>query len=701
MIWKTGRWRGVERIRTTFMLRLKIALLVLTSLAPAQTKPPTYGRAEYYRAPQLGVMIGFIKDPQHRNYTIDEWRKGLGKNFDARALVGRIKASGAAHIIWYDKWIDGLVFRKTKTTSYHTDRDFLAELMPECKRQHIRLLAYFNAFYDGNPEFAQWACVDRRGNRIVYPPPWPANALSMYSPYREKLLEQVRELFQNYGIDGLWLDGATYPPYANDPWTRQAFQKQTGKSIDDASVDELRRFASDSVTSWYREIADLVHKLNPAAVITTNNFIEPLVSGPRSGPRNIINIAERLDFFSAEMQHLLARQFRSAEYYGTFEKPFEALSMLSDIWFSPLGSGPPQTSKKPVGMSLELATVLSGGMNIYLSIALGYDGTVDEPTFELVDQSGRWLRSRQPWLEGAQGIYDTGVVLGTADSGDLDWPGGKGDYNMAMFPLEANLRLNGYLPRRFINCRNAVHWDQIPKSVRTLIVPDRVSFSPEDALKVERFVRDGGRVVAFGRGIGLSKSGESLKAAAIFGVRAGGQATIRNCTMTWGQERTKLATPVWYLRSAGSDVVLWAGAHDVGAVPVMTRNRVGAGTAYAVAFPESTILDQPKFLEFLWKEVIGESFYHVDDTSGRYTVRLRRQNQRHILHVLDNIESPSAIDGVGRYCAAYVKLSINADLLPFQKAFVEPGEQALPVTSTSHWKTVEVYLAPELTIRLE
>jgi hypothetical protein len=674
-------------------LSLFLGLLFATSAMPA---PATYGRAEYYRPPQIGYMVGFIKDPQHQNYSIDEWRKGLGRNFDARALVARAKAAGAAHIIWYDKWIDGLVFRKTKTTTYHTERDFLAELMPECKRQGIRLLTYFNTFYDGNPEFAQWACTDQRGRRIAYPSPWPANALSIFSPYREKVLEQVRELVRDYDVDGVWLDCPAYPLFANDQWTRAAFAKQFGKPIDDASVEERRRFAMDAVTNWNRDVAALIHQLKPSAVVTTNAHVDPVAVGPRTA----VNLAGPLDYFSTEMP-TMDRQYRWTENFGRFLKPFEALTMVSDTWFTPLGAAPPVTNKSPAHMELEMATTLSAGVNLYLSLTLAHDGTLDEPALQLLDLCGRWVRSRRPWLKGAEGVHDVGIVMGTADPNDLDWPGGLEEYNETILKLEDNLRANGYLPRRFLNCRNVAVWDDIPPEVRALIIPDRVSLTVEDAAKVRRFAQAGGRVIAFGRGAGLAKSGTSPKADAIFGVRPTGEIALHKYTIAWANERIRLDGPLSQLHPEGADTMLWAGTPNTGVTPALTRARAGAGMAYALALPESLLIDQPKLAEYVWKEALGDTLYRISDHSGRYTVRLRRQGQRHILHVLDNLTVPPARVGEDRYRAEYVKLSIHAGRLPFRTATVQPDDRILPVTSSGEWKTFEIHPAPEILIELQ
>ena len=39
--------------------------LALSGAGVAQRLPKDLGPAEYYRPPQLTLMIGFIKDPQH------------------------------------------------------------------------------------------------------------------------------------------------------------------------------------------------------------------------------------------------------------------------------------------------------------------------------------------------------------------------------------------------------------------------------------------------------------------------------------------------------------------------------------------------------------------------------------------------------------------------------------------------------------
>jgi hypothetical protein len=352
-------------------------------------------------------------------------------------------------------------------------------------------------------------------------------------------------------------------------------------------------------------------------------------------------------------------------------------------------------------MPLELAAVLSGGMNLYLHLTLGHDGSTDESAFAFLDWSGGWLKSRRPWLEGAESVHDVGIVLGTAEPGDLDWPGGSDDYAPTIVKLEESLRANNYLPRRFLNCRHAVEWGEFSAGVRALIVPDRVSLTPQDTARVERFVRGGGKLIAFGRGTSLAKSGSEAEAAPLFGVRAMGEARINRGVIEWSGRKTPLKTPLLHLRPGSAEVVLWAGSPATGVVPALTRNEAGTGAAYAFALPESTVLEEPEMLNFLWKQIIGEPVYQAGETSGRYIIRVRRQKGRHILHVLDNMEAPSARGNWDRYRPGYVELRINTSLLPFEKALLAPDNRPLPGSASGHWMTFKVYPNPEMMIALQ
>jgi hypothetical protein len=100
---------------------------------PAAESPTAADRPCWHSAPTLSVMTGFIYEPLSP-YPVEKWLENLGSRFDADRWIADFKEVGASHVVFYDKWIDGLVFHDTKTTNFKTRRDFLGELAAACQR---------------------------------------------------------------------------------------------------------------------------------------------------------------------------------------------------------------------------------------------------------------------------------------------------------------------------------------------------------------------------------------------------------------------------------------------------------------------------------------------------------------------------------------------------------------------------------------
>ena len=670
------------------MLHTKLSL-VLVLLAPWCLPALAQPAAASARL-RVSVMIGFIKDPQHPNYTVAQWAKGIGQRFDARALVARVKQAGASEIIWYDKWIDGLVFRKTKTTSYHTERDFLAELAPECRRQGIRLVIYFNTFTDSNPEFAQWSCTDQQGKPIPWGARWPCNMPSRFSPFREKVLEQVRELVSDHKVDGLWIDVPRQAPLCYDRWTRDAFRQRMGKFPDEATPGERLRFSIDAAVEWNKEVAAFARKLNPAVTFTTNGVYDATAAGPR----HTIGKAEPLDYMSGEM-HVAERQHATPPVLADYLIPSEAGILLSSSWFTPIVGPGPKCSRSPRQVQQEAATILGTGVNLYLAVTLAHDGTFDEPTLQQVEVAGHWLQTRRTYLDGARKLSDVAIVLGTADPKEYFWPGAiESNYGSGLSDLETRLRDGGYLPQRLLNAGRLQNWAEIPKGIRTLILPDRVSLTAEDAERVRRFVENGGKVIAFARGSGLAVSSETTRPDGIFGARSAGlvdQGARGPVQVAW-KAGTLPLDPILHIIPKSAQPLLWATTYYEGALPVLVSNRPGKGVAYLSAAPESAFDKAPELLEHLWRQGIGDPVWKSSGKPGGCLVRVHEKNGKRLVHFIR--KAPGAGEG-------YEEFAINTEVLPFEKATVVPDNCALDVRTSGKWRSFDLLLSPEVMVLLE
>lgn len=667
--------------------------------SPSSSHDPqrNLGPVSFYLPPRLALMVGFIKDPQHKEYTLEQWAKNVGSDFDAHKLAARAKNAGMVEIIWYDKWINGLVFHKTQTTTFMTRRDFLADLAPACRKVGLKLITYFNIFYDGNPQFAKWACRDQRGRPIVFSSSWPSNLLSMYSPFRVKILQQVHELFVNYDVDGLWLDVPDFPTFSYDPWTRQAFTRVFGKSMEAASPKERRKFAIDSITQWTQEVAAYARKLRPSAVVTYNGADNPVGSGPRLA----LGMAQAIDYFSKEL-HTANSQEEYVPILNEYSKPVEAGYLVSDTWFSPIKNEFVRTSKSEDEVDWTLASVAGNGLNIYFAITPAHDGKLDEGTLQLLDLAGAWLGKRRAVLANTRGFNDVAIVLGTADPTDMTWPGGGDGYDADLIKLEESLRSTGYLTCRLMNCAREQRWNDIPACTRAAILPDRVNLTAEERVKVLEFVKNGGILMAFGRGAGLARSQRIPMIDKSFGVRNEGYlepVDTRSFSAELKGKRAVLGPPLIYTHLEGARVMLWAYSRTEGAFPLITSNPVGEGKAYFCTAPESAFFGIKEMLGYLWGEIIGEPVWKLEGSLGSSTVTIREQSGRKVVNVVGDLnirEGP-----MDRYRSEYTQLSINSRVVSFQGATTIPEDRKLTVSANGIWKTVQVYPDPSVMLLLE
>ncbi len=680
-----------------------------TSRVSAGPWPEDLGRLEFYRPPQLTVMTGFIKDPQHKHYTVAEWAKGIGQNFDAAALVDRYLKAGIREVLWYDKWIDGLVFRRTGTTSYQTDRDFLGDWKEAIKGPDLKLVTYFNTFYDDNPEFSDWACIDARGEPITFSPFWPQKLLSPYSPFRDKAFEQIRELLEDYDVDGIWLDVPFHPSLSYDSWTQDAFREQYGMSIEKADPQERRRFSIDSAANWNKEVAGYIRSIKPSAVVTTNGFFSPL----QSGPRTAISMGEPLDYFSVEL-HTTERQQDIAPTLQDYDKPVETGTLLSDDWFTPLWKGPMRTSKSPNELRLELARLLGRGLNLWMAVTLAHDGSVDSGTLSLIDEAGSWLKARRPYLQGSLTFANVAFALGRAKEEELDWPGGRGvsgtdlgvagqDYHTTLAQLRSQFAESGYLARFLIDCPNIQDGEAIPSETQLLIVPDRVNLLPSDAARVEEFVKKGGTVITFGRGGALGKTPDSRPTLhPILGLETSGYLLAGRgggFTTTVEEETVFIQSVPIQVTVGAAKVIQWMQSFALGNVPLLTENRVGQGRAYHFTVPESELLRSRLLFEQLRKILFPTPLWRFQDQPERYSANLRRLNDTLVLQVLDNL---SASEGpMQRYRPAFETISLNQKVLGFSRAYLLPERTLLESKQEGSWLSLELYPNPELMILLE
>ncbi|MFV2070148.1 MAG: alpha-L-fucosidase, partial [Pirellulales bacterium] len=496
---------------------LRILAVLLFALAAC----PAAAEEAWYDSPSLSIMTGFIYEPL-KPYTIHQWKETLGGEFDADRWAKDFKEAGAQHLVFYDKWIDGLVFHDTKTTDFKTDRDFVRELAAACQRRDLPLVFYFNAVSDGNPEFDDWALLDRGGNPIVFAPMWPTRYQTLHSPFRKKAVEQVRELLSDYGpIHGIWHDVFRERLNTSSAWVAQGYRKMYGEGFEQASPARLAEFNARTLAGYLDEVDAIRREQHQDNCIFTANG-----SGSAFLASNVWTreVGSRLHYLFNEGHGFTAND-RLAQMAWVLPKPLEINLLLSSTWFTPMEDAPPPPAYTEKQVIAATAIAVCQGASIHFALTPGHSGLFGQD-LQQAKAAGAWFRQVQPILKDAQPYADVAIVLG---SPALDGPGQPAQAWAQAIALRDTLDRAGIFSRFLYDTRQGGSWPDSLAELPVVIIPELAVLDDAHVEQIRQYVEHGGRLIAFGHASMLDARGERKRDYAlgdVLGVRYGGELAL-------------------------------------------------------------------------------------------------------------------------------------------------------------------------------
>jgi len=454
----------------------------------------------WYEAPRLSIMTGFIYEPL-KPYTIHEWKETLGEEFDAQRWVKDFKEAGAQHLVFYDKWIDGLVFHDTKTTDFKTKRDFVRELATACQQHQLPLVLYFNAVSDGNPEFDEWSLLDRQGKPIVFGRRWPTRYQTLHSPFREKSIAQVRELLTGYGpIHGIWHDIFCERLHTTSKWTAQGYQKMYGEKFEQATPARLAEFNARTLAGWLDEIDVIRREQQQTNCIFTANG-----SGGNFLPAGVWTreVGSRLHYLFNE-GHSFARNDELARMAWVLPKPLEINLLLNSTWFTPMTDTPPPPKYTQKQVIAATAIAVCQGASIHFALTPGHSGLFGQD-LEHAKAAGAWFRQVQPFVKDARPYADVAIVLGTPSA---DGPGLPSQAWSGAVALAGALGHAGFFSRFLYDTSQGGTWPDSLDAFPAVFIPESAALDDAHLEQLRQYVKEGGRLIAFGQASTLNAKGE-------------------------------------------------------------------------------------------------------------------------------------------------------------------------------------------------
>ena len=384
----------------------------------------------------------------------------FNERFDAEKLASTLSDAGVEYVNVFARCNEGFAYYPTKIgVPYEGLRgDMLGDTLRECHKKNIGVTAYMNAGYDQeqairhrdwtvrNPELKK--SDDYILDYFIY--------MCYYnSPYKQYLLDMVKEICDNYDVDGIFLDclsvNACYCSHC------MKAMRDAGVNVDDPKA--VLEFAKESRRRFCRDVKAIVGDkkrlffnmlYNDAKGLNTHIEIEGLPGG------------QGYDFFLPQVS-----------YARNIEK--EVLYMTARFQRSWADFGGVKTR---AAMEYDVWDAFMHGCGVSLGDHMHPAETLESHVYSMIGDVYKTVKEYEPYTYGAKYLPEIGVLT-TAES----WVNKSGRGACRML---AELKYNF----------DVVNESMDLSRFRLLILPDDIRITPILEKKLSAFIADGGTVIS-------------------------------------------------------------------------------------------------------------------------------------------------------------------------------------------------------------
>jgi hypothetical protein len=233
---------------------------------------------------------------------------------------------------------------------------------------------------------------------------------SVRGPYVDELLiPQLKELVDNYKIDGAWVDGESwaleldYSKYMID-----AFKNETGilripRTETDKGWLEFRNFNRDSFRKYIAHYVDVLHEYNPGFQITSNWAFSSFMP---------FEVDVNVDFISGDFEpsnSLYSGLFES-RFIASQNKPWDLM-----VWSFTHDDNGGYIQKSPLQLQQSAAVVISMGGGFQIYSTQNRDASVKPWLFESLKSVADFCRERQPFCQYAKPVPQIALLYSSAN----------------------------------------------------------------------------------------------------------------------------------------------------------------------------------------------------------------------------------------------------------------------------------------------
>lgn len=484
----------------------------------------------------------------HLDFHTSEAIPGIAKNFSKQQFQDTLRRGHVNSITVFSKCHHGWAYHPSTANEMHPylDYDLLGAMIEAAHEIGVKTPVYISAGLDEKMarRHPEWL-VRRENEETTWAKSFmePGYHLFCYNtPYLDYLMEQVKEVVENYDADGIFLDiSSTVPCYCQ---SCVATIRQHGG--DPRDTEAMTKLWEETYANYARRANETVYTVKPGLPVFHNG------GHIRRGRRDLVELQSHLELESLPTGGWGYDHFPlSARYAQQLGKAYLGMTGKFHTSWGEFGG-----FKHPNALRFETALSLANGARCSIGDQLHPEGWMDEATYELIGHAYREVEAKEAWCTDTSNVADIAILSAEAYSsvygGTIHTRDTAADADAGAVRI---LQEGHYL-------YDVVDLESDLSGYKVVILPDRIRVNQELKQKLDAFTAGGGKILATGEsGLGMD---EPAGFALDFGVHWLGKSTCSPSYFRPAFELKSLAPSAYVFYAEGQCVSLTGTGAELG-----------------------------------------------------------------------------------------------------------------------------------------
>lgn len=430
----------------------------------------------------------------HLDFHTSEKIDGIGSRFSKKQFQEALKAGHVNSITVFSKCHHGWAYHPSDANEMHPGLSFdlLKEQIEAAHEIGVKTPVYISAGYDEKAakKHPDWLVHFRDENGRLFVPDFSNpgyHLFCMNTPYLPYLLAQIKEVCERYDADGIFLDIMA----VRKCYCPACVAQLIAEGKDPANEADVLDLAERVYANYCRRVRETIDSVKPGLPVFHNG------GHIVNGRRDLANFNTHLELESLPTGGWGYDHFPlSARYAQGLGKDFLGMTGKFHESWGEFGG-----FKHKNALRYEAALAAANGAKSSVGDQLAPNGEMDMATYRLIGAAYKELEEKEPWLDNVTAKAD--IALFSSESAATYYKTDDSTRVAGATAGAVRMLLEGHY------LFDVVDFESDFNKYKVLILPDSIRLDENFQRKIQRFIDNGGKVLASGTA-SLKKEADSF-----------------------------------------------------------------------------------------------------------------------------------------------------------------------------------------------